>query len=331
MKRLLACIMVVLFITINPATVLTSYSQETIDNLRGKPFSDPSVISPMPEDWKKKPIQYLPDFFGADIVIDLNQQIEPYFEPLVKEFAAKNKLKIVSMKGTCGKSAARIDRKEIDVGGFCCPPGERDRLPGLKYHTMGISPLALLVHQDNPVKNVSLKDARNIFQGKISNWSEVGGPDLPIKRIVSFHCKHRPGHWKLLLSHEDLFSPDLMQTGEMEDMIVFVASNPGAIGYESPLVAERFKHRGVVKALKIDGYGPEAANLKKPEYPIYRTFTMTSWEGKDSNSHSIKLIDYLIHKVEEVGEKIYMLPVSVLKKNGWKFVGDELVGEPKSE
>ncbi len=310
-------------------SVSIAASADNRNNERGEPFSAPSAISRMPEKWKQQPVRYISDFMKADIVVDINQQLEPLLEPLIQEYAKSNNLKIRTTKGTCGKSAAKIDRKEIDIAGFCCPPGEKDRLPGLKYHTMGIVPLALLIHPDNPVDNLTLEQARRIFMGDITNWSQVGGKDMPIKKIASNHCNQRPGHWKLFLASDDLFSPDVQVTGEMEDMIVFVATNPGSIGYEAMMVAERFKHRGTVKALKINGYEPVPKNLLSLDYSIYRTFNLTSWEGDNiRNPHAQKLVDYLMKNTYLFDKKSGLLPAAAMRKAGWKFHGNEVIGEP---
>ena len=310
-------------------SVSIATSADNRKNERGEPFSDPSIVSEMPADWKQQPIKYISDYMKSDIVLDLNQQLEPLIEPVIQEYAKSNNLIITTTKGTCGISAAKIDRKEIDIGGLCCPPGEKDRLPGLKYHTLGIVPLTLFIHPDNPVDNLSLDQARRIFTGDITNWSQVGGKDMAIKKVASTHCHQRPGHWKLFIADKDLFASDVQVTGEMEDMIVFVASDPASIGYEAIMVAERFKHRGTVKALKINGYEPVPENLLNLNYAIYRTFNVTTWEGDNlRNPHAQKLVNYLMENTGLFEKRAGLLPAAAMRKAGWKFHEDEVIGEP---
>ncbi|HSL90684.1 MAG TPA: PstS family phosphate ABC transporter substrate-binding protein, partial [Ignavibacteriaceae bacterium] len=40
--------------------------------------------------------------------------------------------------------------------------------------------LAVIVHPDNKFDNITIKQVSDIFSGKIKNWKELGGPDLPI-------------------------------------------------------------------------------------------------------------------------------------------------------
>lgn len=299
-------------------------------DLRGPAFSDPSETQEMPAGWDKKPISYKESAAGADLVVDLNQQLYSILLPHVNKFAAEHNLKIVVTKGTCGKSGGLLGRKETDIGSFCCPPAGVDRLPGLRFHTLGIIPLALLINPENPVEDITLSQARKIFMGEISRWSEVNGPDWPIKTIGSIHCMAKPGDWRLLLAHEDYFSPHLLEVGDLSDMIFHVANTPKAIGYEVLLVADRFRDQGLVKALKINGLHPQdLSHMQIGDYPFYRTFNMTTWEGEGTkNTFARKLVDHLLKKVEQIDSVHGLVPASKLRKSGWKFKNNELIGEP---
>ncbi|MCG8634166.1 MAG: substrate-binding domain-containing protein [Desulfobacterales bacterium] len=298
--------------------------------LRGEPFSDPSVTTRMPEKWKEAPITYKPGAEDADITIDLNQQLYSFLLPMVNKYAKENNLKISYSKGTCGKSFGMLNSKKIDIGGACCPPAALDRLPGLKFHTIGIMALALLTHPDNPVDDISLNQARDIFREKTTNWSGVGGPDQPIRPVSSFHCRMRPGHWRLLLDNEELFGVNVLEVGEMSDMIYHIAGNPWTIGYEVVLVADLFQDRGKVKPLKINGYSPrDPQALLNGSYPLYRTFSMTTWEGEQvENPEADKLVAYLLRQMEANGGQYGLVTANRLKKAGWQFSSNELTGEP---
>ena len=228
--------------------------------------------------------------------------------------------------------------KSADMGGFCCPPGLTDRLPGLKFHTLGIASLALLVHPENPIDNISLEEARKVYQGYIYKWSEVKSdkrtnlPDQLIRPIGRLHCKLRPGHWRLLLDNEDLFSPDLQEIGSIDDMIKSVSINRAAIGYEALWMVRRYREMGEVKILKIDGLSPDdPVRLVSGEYPLYRTFNITTWEGEGiANPKAQRLVSHLLKEAGSLPGKFGIVPVSRLRKANWKFKGDELVGEPDS-
>lgn len=45
---------------------------------------------------------------------------------------------------------------------------------------IGMEPIAILLNKENPVKNLTVSQIQDIYFGRITNWSEVGGADLPI-------------------------------------------------------------------------------------------------------------------------------------------------------
>ncbi len=323
---------ILLFILINLFVFLPApVHSGDAGTLAGKPFSDPSHIAPMPEEWINKSIKYKTTAGEADLVISLNQQLHHFMLPLIQKYAKENNLIINISKGTCGRSGGMLNRKEVDIGSFCCPPGKVDRLPGLRFHTLGIMPLAILVNTENPVEGITLEQARKIFQGELNNWNKLGGTDEPIRTYGALHCKKRPGHWRLLLANEDLFSPRLMEVGELDDSIAAVAGDPQSISYETLLSVERYQGKDKVKALKIDGRHPdELDHILQGNYPLYRTFVFTTWESKQlENPHALKLTYFLNEQIEQLGSQYDIIPASKLRKAGWKFKGQELIGESK--
>lgn len=109
-------------------------------------FSDPAIITAVPGGWSEKPIKHLAKYQDVDLVVSLGQQSHPLFRDLIPQYAKQNNLKIAFEQGTCGITSGRLLKKRVDVGAYCCPPGKNDRLPGLKFYSLGISPIALVVH-----------------------------------------------------------------------------------------------------------------------------------------------------------------------------------------
>ena len=305
-------------------------------DLQGPSFTDPSDMMTMSDMWVGKYITYDIQHRGADIVVSLDQQFYPFFLPVIKKYAKEKDLKIIVTGGTCGISSGMLSRKAADIGGFCCAAGFIDRLPGVKFHTIGIASLALIVHPKNRVDNISLAQAQDIFAGDISRWSLLKssisgrGANIPIQPFARLHCKLRPGHWRRLLDREDLFSHTLQEVGAIPDMISQVAANPAAIGYETMVMIRRYSNNGGVNVLKIDGYDPDdSADLISGKYPLYRVYNLTTWEGDTvENPVAQKLVKYLMDEVERSSSRFGIVPVSMLKKAGWKFNKEELVAEP---
>ena len=60
------------------------------------------------------------------------------------------------------------------------------RVPAnLVFTEIGSDELVVIVHKSNPVASLNKTQLKGIATGKIVNWNEVGGPDLPIKVVVT--------------------------------------------------------------------------------------------------------------------------------------------------
>ncbi len=304
------------------------------NNLAAAPFNYTETKVLMPDEWQTKPITYNDAVKNVDLVISLGQQTHPALQSFVQEYAKKNNLKIVVQKGTCGVTAGKLRKKLIDMGAYCCPVAASDRLPSLQIHTIGIAPISLLTHPSNPLSDISSEDARKVYQGNYSRWSQLPHrgkklSDHAIQPVVRLHCKKRPGHWRILLKNEDLFSPRIFEVGVVPDMIKQVAINPNAIGYETVYMLQVHKKNGKLKMLSINGLKPtDLDSAAVGKYPIYRTYSLTTWKNDIKEQQVITLIRAIEKHVEQNSENLGIVPVATLRENGWRFHGDELIAEP---
>ncbi|MDH3348077.1 MAG: substrate-binding domain-containing protein [Desulfobulbaceae bacterium] len=300
---------------------------------KGPAFTDLDKRYRMPEQWREKKISRDSWAKGANLAVTLDQHLYPAISNIIFDFAEKSRLKVAIHEGTCGISAGLLIQKKVDVGGFCCPAGVNDRLPDLEFHTIGIAGIAIIVHPDNPIKNLGLEQLRDIFQGKIYSWDQVmdGAIKRPIRVIGRLHCKQRPGHWRLLLENEDLFSPNMIEVGTIKDMIERVAKDKAAIGYEVIYNLVHYKQSAPVKYIRINNADPSSLeDVASLHYPLYRTYNITTWKnGKNNPLHpSYNLIRHIIASLDKIDPAYSIVPVTLLKKHGWKFINDELIGEP---
>jgi phosphate transport system substrate-binding protein len=98
--------------------------------------------------------------------------------------------------------------------------------------------IAVIVHPSNPVDKLSLQQISDIYTGKITNWSQVGGEDRP---IVLLSRESNSGTYVYFLenvirlgdSESDLlFSPDTLLMPSSEGVSSEIRLNPNAIGYD---------------------------------------------------------------------------------------------------
>lgn len=83
----------------------------------------------------------------------------------------------VAMVGASLKATAAVMNKE--------KPGSVD-VAGLTEIPLSKIKLLVISHPGNGVKSLTLNQLADVFSGKVSNWKEVGGSDLPIKIVLPF-------------------------------------------------------------------------------------------------------------------------------------------------
>ncbi|MCK4838665.1 MAG: hypothetical protein KAS94_07650 [Desulfobulbaceae bacterium] len=304
----------------------------------GEDFSPSTATVNMGQDWLRKTVHYDDAWAkGADLAVTLDQHLYPALSPLIAKFAKDKGLKIAIQEGTCGISAGRLAQKRVDIGGFCCPPGNTDRLPGLQYHTLGISALGILVNARNTLVDLDAKTVRDLFRGEIQNWSKLlpGANETrfeqPVRVLARLHCKQRPGHWRLILDNEEHFSLRTDEVGTIEAMISKIASISGAIGYEVLWNIKRHQAEGKIKYLRVDGADPTNANdVATNRYPFYRAYNITSWRQGSGieNKDATALVHYLLAHLGEVSPEFDLITADRLREAGWKFNENELLASP---
>lgn len=105
-------------------------------------------------------------------------------------------------------------------------------------HIIARDAIAVIVNPENPVNQLTLQQISDIYSGKISNWSEVGGEDRPIVRLSretnsGTHVYFLETVLRLGNSEDKtLFSMDTLLLPSSEGIIAEVRQNPNAIGYD---------------------------------------------------------------------------------------------------
>ncbi|RKZ37150.1 MAG: hypothetical protein DRQ49_16705 [Gammaproteobacteria bacterium] len=154
-------------------------------------------------------------------------------------------------------------RRKCDMGGVARDVKPKFLDKGVVATLIGKDAIAAIVNIDNPVTGLSSEQLKGIFTGKITNWSEVGGNDLPIEAlVVKRSSATRKVFANAILDGENyqgvkVITPDAK-------MLSVVARKKGAIGQLS--FAFLIGKKGL-KSLSVDGQEP---NVNNPNYPITR-------------------------------------------------------------
>jgi phosphate transport system substrate-binding protein len=136
---------------------------------------------------------------------------------------------------------------------------------GLVDTPIAYDAIAVIVNPSNPVDGLTKAQVKAIFEGKITNWKQVGGPDMEIGLVNRDEASGTREAFSKIVLDKERFDPAavvLPGTGQVRSV---VAQAPSAIGYISlGFVTPE------VKALAIDGVEPSEAAVVSGRYPISR-------------------------------------------------------------
>lgn len=203
---------------------------------------------------------------------------------LIPEFAIEGK---GCAKGILHAASGSPDK---DIGLICCELNEEIvKKYGLKVYPVIREPFAIIVNKANSVSGLTLKQVKDIFSGRITNWKKVGGIDEPIVVITRLHCTEHIPNWTKILPSPPKFREKSLNVSSELDMAKTVSDFKQAIGHlEMTSIAE---WGSGIKILSIDGYMPTSKNLMEGHYPFWATLsiiTKGSAEGKAK-----RFIDYI--------------------------------------
>ncbi len=160
------------------------------------------------------------------------------------------------------------------------PEEERDPHSGerlLAATIIAYDSITVIVNAANPVGNLTLYELRNVFEGRVTRWDELGG--VP-EEIVVISREDGSG---TRVAFEDLvmYGRRMTQTAIImpgsEAMRHFVATHTTALGYLSSSLVQPG-----VKAVAIDGVSPSRQTVEDGTYPIVRPLLLVSVPEPDT-------------------------------------------------
>ncbi len=145
--------------------------------------------------------------------------------------------------------------------------------------TVALDGVAIVVNPKNPVSKLTLDQLADIFTGKITNWKDVGGPNMPIvilsREVNSGTHIYIKEH---VLSREkdfNEFSPSALLLPSSQAIADEVAQNVNAIGYYGiGYVTAQQKALAIAKDASSVYVEPTMATVKSGSYPISRPLLM---------------------------------------------------------
>jgi len=238
------------------------------------------------------------------ITIAGSTSVMPFTEKLAEYFMIDHSNYSINVQG--GGSTAGIQsclNKTSDIGMSSRELKEDEK--ELNKIVICYDGIALVTNRNNPVEALSLQQVKDIFNGKITNWKELGWIDRKIDAVTREEGSGTRSSFEDLVMQKDSIDDGIMVQDSNGSVKEVVATDPYAIGYISlGLVDKR------VKAVIIDGVSPSIMNIKQKKYKIFRPFLYLT-NGYPQNEVK-KFIEYVLSHEGQ----------SVLKREGLVSIND---------
>ncbi|MDR1122686.1 MAG: phosphate ABC transporter substrate-binding protein [Endomicrobium sp.] len=245
---------------------------------------------------------------GSDTIVNL---IQTWSENFVKQHRIYN---VSVTGGGSGTGFASLINKTCDIAMSSREIEYKEALLANGNNVkpvefkVGLDGLVVLVNKNNPVDKLTIKQLRDIFMAKITNWKEVGGKDL---KIVILSRENNSGTHMFFKERvlrnnnknaKDEFSIHSLMMSSSQAVYDEVMQNPNALGY----VGMGFVNDGVkVLSVAIDNKGsyiyPSTENVLKGLYPISRPLYLYT-NGEPSGVVKM-FIDYAL---SDDGQKVVL-------------------------
>ncbi len=213
--------------------------------------------------------------------------------PLVQEVAKKYQAKcsaahITVNLGGSGTGLANVENGSSDIGDsdIFSKTGQEDLLD----HQVGVVIFTIVVNSKVTVTGLTTDQIKGIYTGKITNWKEVGGSDMPIV-VVSRPTSSgtRATFQKYVLDTvESVTGPESLTTDSAGTVVKNVQDTDGAIGYVGSGPAKK----AGLTVLKIDNVEPGATTVKDNSYKFWNIEHMYTKGAAKPLAQA--LIDYML-------------------------------------
>ena len=134
--------------------------------------------------------------------------------------------------------------------------GKTITVPGnLQFHEIVKDVIVVIVNKDNKVGALSKEQLKDISTGKLKNWKEVGGADLPIKVVTSHAGSATRAVFQKQVMDGAEYVAGVTEARTTREEIAEVSRDPGGIG----AVSEGFFAQNPAKAKTV-----KAPNISRP-------------------------------------------------------------------
>jgi phosphate transport system substrate-binding protein len=266
------------------------------------------------------PLFFMPLFLGSAVangaeklVLDGSTTVGPIAKAFAEFYMANHRgVNVVVSESGSGNGAKSLINATCDIANMSrAMKGKEFKAAADKgiqpvAHVVALDGIAIVVHPSNNVEGLTVEQVRNIYLGKISNWRQVGGPNVPIVVVCRDTNSGTFETFHGLVMKKQKVASSSETVGSNGAARQRVQTTRGAIAFVGLGYID-----DSVKALEVNGVYPERATVSTGKYPIARPlFMYTNGYPKMGSSLYQFVTLHLTRKGQEMVESIGFVPVT---------------------
>ena len=211
---------------------------------------------------------------SGEISVAGSTTVQPLAERLAEAFTGVNPDVQIDVQGggsSVGVKSAGQGQVDVGMASREVKEPEKEEYPDLQIFTIARDGIAIVVHPDVAVDELTKDQVRDIFAGDIVSWSEVGGPDKPIVVVSREEGSGTRAAFEEMVMGDE--GPVIVDTAILQPsngaVRTTISTTPDSIGFLSFGYLD-----GSTKALAVDGVEPTATNASSGTYPVVRPLNM---------------------------------------------------------
>ena len=204
---------------------------------------------------------------GASVVIIAGStSVQPYAEMLAERYTAQFPETEIDIQG--GGSAAGIMAAETGAADIGMSSRDLNESESSLWHVeIAKDGLAIIIHPNNPIQDLTLEQIRDIYAFKTNNWNELGGPDAKIHVITREEGSGTRSAFESLVMGKEEITPRAIVQGSNGAVRQLVSSDRNSIGFISMGLVDQ-----TVKAIYLEGIEATWDNVLNGSYSLFRPF-----------------------------------------------------------
>ena len=120
---------------------------------------------------------------GGSVATDGSTSMEKVIGALGEAFQNDTGISFTYNPTGSGSGIKAVQEGRCDIGLSSRDLKDEEKSAGLSGTVLAYDGIAIIVHPENPVADLSVDTIAKIYTGEITNWSEVGGSDIEIVLI----------------------------------------------------------------------------------------------------------------------------------------------------